>query len=414
MKNHLCIISSDSSLINLISKAFKPIGIEIDPVSPSIFIDGELERAAIVTLVDLESFDHLPHQVWERLRKSLDHTFYVSLLARAHNTVHRKWFGNPVKTLSKPLTGAQLRWLACQCVERLRSQNMRSTRTPQLCLSKPTDAVTLQAILKHQHPEKAANQERVVSLVDFISERCKIDPSIGQAISISSRFYDLGVLLEISEGGSQLRLVQKRRRAFHSAALAKLTGASNNVLRILRNLDENWDGSGSPHGKKGKEIPIGARILRIAIDFVRLQYDNEQGLFLSTNECAAWLRDAAGHFYDPELVNRFVDHLMAGKTEPPTNAFWILGARNLRSGMTLSEDLYGRAGLMLLSKGKVLNQNLVSRLIDYEERFCMRDGLFAGIFESQREDINNKFTQIRGIPSQSAVATERISASGNK
>ena len=385
MKNHLCIISSDNTLINLISKAFKPIGIDVDQVSPNIFLDGGLERAAKVTLVDLESFDSLPNQVWERLRKSLDHTFYISLMARAHNTVHRKWFGNPVKTLSKPLASDQLRWLACQCVGHLSSHNSGPTHTPlssMLGFNKPTDTVTLQAIFKHQHPEKSANQARVGSLVDSISERCKIDPSVWEAISISSRLYDLGVLLEKSDGDCRLRLVQRRRRAFHSAALAKLAGAPNNVLNILRNLDENWDGSGLPHGKKQKEIPIGARILRISIDFVRLQYDNDRGLFLSTNECAAWMRDGAGHLYDPELV----EYLIKGKAEHPTNVLQILGARNLRAGMTLSEDLYGRSGLMLLSKGKVLNEHLVSRLIDYEERFCMRNGLFAVIIGLEEDE----------------------------
>lgn len=386
MKHHLCVISSDQNLIAAITSAFNPLGIEVENVDPVVLLDHELEKWAKVTLIDLESFDSLPQRIGEQLRKSLNRTLCVPIAASAGQSVCHRWFGTSLKTLSKPLTGAQLRWLVFQCVGRLKAGQGYASGAParyQDTSPKPAALVGLESVFKHQHPEKFDNQRRVVNLVKFISQRCRIDPLIGQAIASSAAVYDLGALLERPVGASTGIVNLKRSRPFHSAALAKFSGASQDVVRILRNLDENWDGTGHPKGKKGAEIPIGARMLRIAVEFIRLQYDSERGLYLSTNESAAWLRDAASKLFDPELVPKFLDYLLQNEPQGATETLWICGARNLLSGMTLSEDLYGRSGLMLLSKGKVLNEHLVSRLIDYEERFCAREGLFAGVQNQQ-------------------------------
>lgn len=90
-----------------------------------------------------------------------------------------------------------------------------------------------------------------------------------------------------------------------------------------------------------------------------------------------------------ELVKRFLDHFLENTGDALTETSWICGARNLLSGMTLSEDLYGREGLKLLSKGKVLNEHLVTRLIDYEERFSIRDGLVAAVQGNQQRNIQS-------------------------
>ncbi|MBY6194582.1 hypothetical protein KUV78_12355 [Marinobacter hydrocarbonoclasticus] len=391
MKHHLCLITSDKNVLSVVMNAFQPLGIEVDHIEPQTLVDGQLVRCAKVTVVDLEAFDSVPNSIWDNLRVSLGHTLCVPLIAQTSDTIYRRWFGTPLKTLTKPLTGAQLRWLVFQCVGRIKntkSSNGRNGTAKSTVHGKAGSLASLASIFRHQHPEKFANQRRVVNLVEFISQRCRIDPSIAQAISTSASLYDIGTLLERPIENVVLNS-KRRRRYFYSAAIAKFSNEALEVVQILRNLDENWDGSGFPAGKKGSEIPIGARMLRIAVDFIRLQYDSERALYLSTNESAAWLRDSASTLYDPELVKRFLDHFLENTADTLTETLWICGARNLLSGMTLSEDLYGREGLKLLSKGKVLNEHLVTRLIDYEERFSIRDGLFAAVQNNQQRNIQN-------------------------
>ena len=391
MKHHLCVITADTEVISLVTGTFQALGIEIYHIDPQCLLEGQLERPATVTVVDLDALEGLPQAICENVRNALTHSKFVPLASRVTHTLYRRWFATPLKTLSKPLTGDQLRWLVLQCVTLAKDVPQAELGEWDLNTHPGTEGAwaSVISVFKHQHPEKFANQARVMELVSYFGRRCRLDPSIGQAVEVSAGLYDLGVLLE-KPVQSSLNFAKRRRRYFYSAAIAKYLGKSSRVSRILRNLDENWDGSGQPTGKKGSGIPIGARMLRIAVDFIRLQYDSELALYLTTSESAAWLLNASGKAYDPDLVKHFLDQLSERANVTAGETLWICGARNLLSGMTLSENLYGREGLMLLSKGKVLNEHLVSRLIAYEERFCIRDGLFAGV--QHRAEIG------RGIP----------------
>lgn len=388
MKRHLCILTSDQSVVDKLSETLGPLGIEFEHFAPSEVIDGKLNYPAKVTLIDLEALDNVSQENWGNLRRSLKTTLCVPLTAESNDSVFRTWFGDPLKTLTKPLTSAQIRWLVFMCIKRSKDTANEAVSTSKTASASSENRrlvlPTLTTVLKHQHPEKAANQIRVANLVQKIGHHCRIDPSIGQAIVSCAGLYDLGVLAERSLQKFSARKNTRARRAFYSAALAKFSGASPDIVAILRHLDENWDGSGVPAGKKGSEIPIGARMLRIAIDFIRLQYDSERQLYLSVGESAAWLRDAGGTLYDPELIPRFLECVLANEDQNLHQNLWICGARNLLPGMRLTDNLYGREGLMLLSKRKVLTEHLISLLIQYEERFNVRDGLFIGV-EVERE-----------------------------
>lgn len=91
MKHHLCFVTSDNHALNVVKKAFLPLGIEVDHVEPHILVAGQLERSAKVTVVDLEAFDRLPQDVWDNLKASLEHTLCVPLTAQVAGTVYRSW-----------------------------------------------------------------------------------------------------------------------------------------------------------------------------------------------------------------------------------------------------------------------------------------------------------------------------------
>lgn len=43
------------------------------------------------------------------------------------------------------------------------------------------------------------------------------------------------------------------------------------AARLILHHQEHWDGSGFPDRLKGEAIPFGARLLKLAVDFVELQ-----------------------------------------------------------------------------------------------------------------------------------------------
>jgi len=88
---------------------------------------------------------------------------------------------------------------------------------------------------------------------------------------------------------------------------------------------EKWDGSGYPHGKRGLDISLGARLTSIIDVHDRMTSDRPYRKALPASEALSFLKDRAGTDFDPDLVANFFDiydeiaavtydpHLMAAK-----------------------------------------------------------------------------------------------------
>ncbi|TVR00385.1 MAG: HD domain-containing protein [Spirochaetaceae bacterium] len=93
------------------------------------------------------------------------------------------------------------------------------------------------------------------------------------------------------------------------------------AYEVVLNHHERWDGSGYPGkiadinaamtsfspGKKGKEIPLSARIVAIADVFDALTSDRPHKQAWTEERTFEYLRDEAGKKFDPELVQHFLE-----------------------------------------------------------------------------------------------------------
>lgn len=69
---------------------------------------------------------------------------------------------------------------------------------------------------------------------------------------------------------------------------------------------EHWDGSGYPHGIKGEDIPITARVIGILDAYDAMTHDRSYRKRLSQEEAKTTLVREAGTKFDPELVEIFI------------------------------------------------------------------------------------------------------------
>ncbi len=75
------------------------------------------------------------------------------------------------------------------------------------------------------------------------------------------------------------------------------------VVPIVRAHHEKWDGSGYPHGLKGAEIPLGARILS-AVDYLdALASDRQYRRAMPLEEVMRRLSAESGKSFDPRVVD---------------------------------------------------------------------------------------------------------------
>jgi putative two-component system response regulator len=85
------------------------------------------------------------------------------------------------------------------------------------------------------------------------------------------------------------------------------TGA--NLLPIIRNHHENFDGSGYPDGLAGRAIPHLARIVAVCDAYDALVTDRPYRKAKSVEEAIEILQTGAGHQWDPEAVDVLITEM---------------------------------------------------------------------------------------------------------
>jgi diguanylate cyclase (GGDEF)-like protein/putative nucleotidyltransferase with HDIG domain len=97
------------------------------------------------------------------------------------------------------------------------------------------------------------------------------------------------------------------------------------VVPIVRHHHERWDGRGYPDGLRGEAIPITARILTLVDNYDALRSDRPYKTGMTREAALAYIRENAGTFFDPTLVETFLsmaDQLeleAVNFKEPPSN-----------------------------------------------------------------------------------------------
>jgi response regulator RpfG family c-di-GMP phosphodiesterase len=79
---------------------------------------------------------------------------------------------------------------------------------------------------------------------------------------------------------------------------------------IIRYQFENYDGSGTPFGLFGEQIPLGARVLRTAKEFDLLTTAKDGATLMSHAAAFERLQRGSGREFDPNLVTTFTDLIL--------------------------------------------------------------------------------------------------------
>lgn len=83
------------------------------------------------------------------------------------------------------------------------------------------------------------------------------------------------------------------------------------LVPIVRNHHERYDGRGYPDGLAGPEIPLHARIVAVCDSFDALTSDRPYRPGRSRTQALDLLRRGAGNQWDPQIVGLLVDHVTA-------------------------------------------------------------------------------------------------------
>jgi len=97
-----------------------------------------------------------------------------------------------------------------------------------------------------------------------------------------------------------------RQHTIYGAKLIAPINKLANIAPLIEYSHERFDGLGYPHGVKGEEIPIGARIIAVVDSFSAMIDERPYKQAYSTSEAIAELKKCSGTMYDPRVVDHFV------------------------------------------------------------------------------------------------------------
>src|SRR5438094_370022 len=100
--------------------------------------------------------------------------------------------------------------------------------------------------------------------------------------------------------GDEIRIMRAHTTIGESIVRPLRSGA--NLLPIIRNHHERFDGNGYPDGLAGRAIPRLARIVAVCDSYDALVTDRPYRKARSVDEAIATLADGAGKQWDPEVV----------------------------------------------------------------------------------------------------------------
>ena len=106
-------------------------------------------------------------------------------------------------------------------------------------------------------------------------------------------------IINIFQNGGEISRELIETRCQRGADIARKLRFCEAVVNGIRNLDEHWDGSGKPEGKRGSTIPINSQIALMAqiVDVFQMSEDEDAARKEVANRAGSW--------FDPHVAAAF-------------------------------------------------------------------------------------------------------------
>jgi HD-GYP domain-containing protein (c-di-GMP phosphodiesterase class II) len=170
----------------------------------------------------------------------------------------------------------------------------------------------------------------VARVARILCERCTTPLATAQAVEIAALMHDLGkggvghlstfnVAQYPEHALAAKRVYANPLRLFEGSKLPVDVGAA------LQHMYERFDGRGFPLGQRGREIPLGARILAVADAYADLTENalNPYRRRLSAEEACAVLGALRESVFDPAILDALAQALVGAPSRSQLSPAWV-------------------------------------------------------------------------------------------
>ena len=177
---------------------------------------------------------------------------------------------------------------------------------------------TLKALalaLEARDPYSRGETERVVELADELAKYLGLPSEENKALRVAAMLHDVGMEAagpNVAGAAGPLTTVEWGMLKMHPVIAAEILSeapALKNVIPIVYNHHEHYDGSGYVAGLSGDAIPLGARILSVVDAYVAMTSGRPYRSALTHVAAVGELRRESGRQFDPAMVQAITEVL---------------------------------------------------------------------------------------------------------
>lgn len=386
------LVMSDARMPNMDGATLLAHVHELYPATTRIMLTGYADPAAIIKAINEGRINRYISKPWNddemlvTLRQALEHQHSERERQRLEQLAQVQ--NDQLKLLNSTLE----KHVAARTAELQQTADMLDLAYEELKHSYVTGTEVFSLLANLRLPPAKQTNRQIIELVRVYCKMHGIDEASSRDLTMAAALYNIGKLswtdnMMVTPADLLRHTERDRYRGYpkQSESLLMTLDPMKDAARLILHHQERWDGSGFPDRLKGEAIPLGSRLLKLAVDFVELQ----RGLILerqmNSDEALLYLRQYAGKLYDPELVEDFIQVCAAFLSDvvladPDVK---VLGTRELAAGMVLARNLNADNGMLLLNAGKVLSELLVDKLISFEAM----EGAKYKVFVKVPEDV---------------------------
>lgn len=233
-----------------------------------------------------------------------------------------------------------------------------------------TSLQVLANMLDMRFADWVGHSQRVVDVAEQLARMADVGEEEFEAIRNAAQLHDIGKIALPDALVNKPFLScsrQERSEVMEHPALGQMVllpiPELNRAGALIRHIHEHYDGTGFPDRLHSDSIPLGARILAIAVDYDELQMGLILPQAITAEHALLYIRENKGQRYDPDLVSLLVRVVDAEQKRIREVA---LGSSQLKPGMKLSRDLFSASRFLLLTRGRVLDEAIIQHIWHFE------------------------------------------------
>ena len=164
--------------------------------------------------------------------------------------------------------------------------------------------------------ESKEHCNRLKNMAVSLGEEIELEPDLIEKLKLLAEMHDIGkvaISKDIIQKNGELNKEEWKEIKRHSEIgyqIANTTPKLSSIAEGILYHHERWDGKGYPLGKKGREIPITARIITIVDAYDVMLSKRPYKNAFSQKRAVHNLKKEAGKQFDPELVDIFINKVI--------------------------------------------------------------------------------------------------------